>query len=490
MSFFIRTTLRLIPVVLLIWVGFVAIDLDGETQVRWEPGDTSPFVHGLRPTGRVSVGEGAASLAGDPVYLSITPPGDYQTATIETKFQVHDQPMVELGATVNADAGQILLKPIYNETIESLSWGSVDSGDLTLWQRESRYDSLADFFDDPPELSSIATYHAQLPEDDVVPREWSRGGGLNQTNVSLRGFHEFVTATDGRDLDLEIMYMDMNRNPGKDPVIIRAYQSGSLLAEVRKEDDGVEAGTNGSLGRQTLRLKAEDIDPGIIKIELNAGTDIYWREIRSSLPRLSFLRNVTIGDEVGFLPDPRPITLYTDAQHLTAFTRHAEGVQVIKVGGQEVSIAIPHERYEIENNETGVVRVDIPRGDIVLVTDGQVAFSRGAFFNPFPVRLDDRTNIDQRGVNYILAKYKSPQKNDDTYIASTSFELANLERESALNTSSAAGNVAGSLRFVISMPHVHDREASVTIESIDVIFNRRPRGIADVFRVLMRKVGL
>jgi hypothetical protein len=490
MPLLIRTVLRLIPVVLLIWVGFVAMDLDGQTKVHWAPGETSPFIHGLRPSSRVAINEDIAVLTGDPVYLSITPPGDYSSALIETRFTVDGQPMVELGATVNADAGQILLKPIYNKTIESLSWGSLISGDMILWQREGLYDSMREFFDDPPSLSSIATYHAELPEDEIVPKEWSRGGGLNQTNVSLRGFHEFVTATDGRDLDIEIMYMDMNRNPGKDPVIVRAYQSGQLLAEVRKEDDGVEASTNGSLGRQTIKLRAQDLDQGVIKVELNAGTDIYWREIRSSLPRLSFLRNVIIGDEVGFLAESRQVTLFTDAQHLTAFTRHAEGVQTIRVGDQDVSIAIPHERYEIENNQTGITRIEIPAGDIVLVTDGQLAFSEGAFFNPFPVRLDDRTDIDQRGVNYILGRYESPESDGEIYESSTRFDLANLEREKPINSSQTSGGIAGSLRFVYSLPQVVDRDASVTIESIDVTFERKSRGIADVFSVLMRKVGL
>lgn len=481
-----RCLIWFVPIALFVWVAALALDLDGHTQVVWKPGAMSPFIHGLRPTGRVTLHDGVISLMGDPVYLSVTPPGNYERAMITTTFSASEQPVVELGATVDAKAGQIVLKPLRHRTLDALAWPSLTSGDLTLWQRTPRYDSVEAFLNDPPPLASITTYHASLAEDAALASAWTIGAGASLTQVSLRGFHEFVAATDGRDVELEVEYQDMNRNPGADPVSVRVYQGGRLLAEARRDDDGVEGDVQAALGRQTVRVAVRDVEAGLVKVELNAGNDVYWRAVRSSLPRMAFVRTVTVGDEVGFLPQSRAVTLFTNAQHMTLYTRHAEGVQTVRVGSRTVDIVVPHARYDVENVDGGVVRVDIPRGDLVVETDGMVAFAREAFFDPFPVRLDDRTDLDRRGVDYVLAQYASPVSNASTaeearlgvVEASAEFELGNLEREGS-----------GALRFVYSLPRVSDRGASVDITRIRVDFERPPRTLADAWRRLIQRLA-
>lgn len=473
---------------LLLWVGVVALDLDGTTRVVWDTKRPSPFVHGLRPTSRIVMDDTGVKLTGDPVYLSITPPGDYERVTLKVLIQPEEQPMVELGATVNAKAGQIVLKPLWHETLEHINWSTIREGNLALFQREVVYDDLSDFLDAPPELSRIATYHAELSPSETFPVAWTQGSPASVTNASLRGFHEFVTVTDGRDVALDVLYMDMNRNPGVDPVIVRMYQDGRLLAEVKAQDDGVEADTNASLGRQTLHIEAQKPAPGIVKVELNAGTDIYWRELHLSQSKLTFLSNVTIGDEVGYLSAPRSVSLFTDAQHLTVFTRHAEGVQTLTVGGEELEVTVPHERYQVESRAAGISSVHIPKGDLVLVTDGLLAFSQAAFVDPFPVRLDDRTDLDKLGVDFVLARYLVPQEEDGWVVADATFDLASLERERPLGAQGEPTARASSLRFVLSAPHIADRDAFVRIGRIEAVFERPRRNVADVLQALKRKI--
>ena len=76
MSAFLRWIIRLAPLMMLLWVGVVALDLDGITRAVWMPGRQSPFIHGLRPTSRVQIDEDTGRITGDPVYMSVTPPGD------------------------------------------------------------------------------------------------------------------------------------------------------------------------------------------------------------------------------------------------------------------------------------------------------------------------------------------------------------------------------------------------------------------------------
>ena len=485
--FLLRTIIRFVPIILLVWVGVSALDMDGFTRAVWTPRDQSPFIHGLRPTSRVEASGNAIRLTGDPVYLSVSPPGDYERAIVKLWFRSNQQPMVELGATVNALAGQILLYPIWHQTLEHISWPSIREGDIVLYQRVPKYIDVSDFLDAPPELSRIATYHAELPETKTLPASWMQGATASLTSASLRGFHEFVTVTDGKDVVLDIVYMDMNRNPGADPVTVRVYQSGRLLFEKTIKDDGVEADTNASLGQQKLHIAVEKPAAGIVKVELNANADVYWREIRLSLPKMTFLSNVTVGDEVGYLSTPRAVMLFTDAQHLTVFTRHAEGVQKVTVGDEVVDVAVPHERYQVESRTAGLSSVRIPRGDVVLVTDGLLAFSESAFFDPFPVRLDDRTDLEKLNVDYVLARYQSPKKEDDWLVAEAAFDLPSLERERAMGPHGEPVGRAESLRFVVSAPRIGDRDASVEVARIEVGVEREPRGFEDVFRILLSK---
>ena len=492
MKFLIRLIIVLIPIVLLIAVGLRYLDMDGVYKISWEAGESSPFVHGFRPAARVgSIQEdidGAKyyELTGDPVYLSVTPPGNYESIDVDVWLDANDQPLVEFGATVNADAGQIDLKPMTNSVIDDLDWMEVSEGDLHLLQRSKDYESIDALLNDPPPLAQIATYNYDLPEDENMPRAWTGGPGARMANASLRGFHEYTTVTDGRGLSISAEYMDMNRNPGADPVAIRVWQDGDLVAEVEAEDDGVERDTNVSLGRETISLDAPGLQEGLVKVELNAGNDVYWRRVEQNLPKMTFTKNVFVGDEVGYLDEPREVVLYTDAQHMTFFTRHAEGVQTISVGDQKLEIAIPHEHYNIENSNTGVTRVVIPKGDMLVVTDGRVSFSRNAFFNPFPVQLDDRTNLDKLGVNYVIAKYSEPEKRGRWSVGEALFWLPALERES----DTVYGEVLtdGSYRFVVSLPHVEEREASIDIHRIDMTFKREARTVGDILSRVWQKL--
>lgn len=490
MTKLLNTILILVPVALFAIVGWTYLDTDGSTTLTWEAGENSPFVHGLRPSGRVSGPEKqdrgvAMRLSGDPVYLSVTPPGNYEYVDAKVWLDGMDQPMVEFGATVNAEAGQIDLRPLIHQTIDGLDWDMDRRGDLALYARNGGA-NLDAVLDDPPPLDQIATYHYSLPEDDFVPRAWTTGRDVRQSNVSLRGFHEFVTATDGRGLSVDVMYMDMNRNPGADPVAIRVYQDGELVAEAKAEDDGVDTATNASLDRRTLRVDAIGLQPGLLKVELNGNNDIYWREVNSSLPRLTYSRNVFVGDEVGYLENSRAVELWTDAQHLTLFTRHAEAVQTVTLGSQEIEIAIPHEHYHVENQNVGVTKLTVPKGDVLVVTDGRVAFSRDAFFNPFPVQLDDRTNLDKLGVDYVIARYQEPVRDGSWDVASVRFWLPPLEREGE-NPNDLQ---EGSYRFVFSLPNSAERMSTVDIHKIELTFTRPPRSVGDILSRIGSKLGL
>ena len=491
MKTFLNTLIILVPLCLFTWVAWTYLDVDGINTITWEAEDNSPFVHGLRPAGRVGAvqitedGDAYYSIDGDPVYLSVTPPGNYETVDIRTWVRTENQPVIEFGATVDAVAGQVDLRPLVNKTLDALNWIQTRRDSLVLYQRHADYGEISDVLQDPPPLSSIATYHYTLPEENSVPRAWTGNGSVRQTQVSLRGFHEFVTVTNGRGFSIDAMYMDMNRNPGEDPVAIRVFQGNELVAEVHAEDDGVVNDTNAALDRRTLHLDVVGLRAGLVKVELNADNDVYWRELSTTLPMLTYSKNVFVGDEVGYLDDPRSVTLWTDAQHITLFTRHAEGVQTVILGDQQVEIAVPHEQYSVENQHVGVTRLTIPKGDLLVVTDGRIAFSQEAFFNPYPVQLLDRINLNKLGVDTILATYPQTTQDGPWTVGQATFWLPPLEKEGG---DADQGLNDGSYRFVLSLPNIAERGATVDVHKIEMTFTRSPRSVGDIWQRLVEKL--
>ncbi|MEK7094707.1 MAG: hypothetical protein AAB886_01200, partial [Patescibacteria group bacterium] len=481
MTHLVRIFIWSIPIALLVLVGWTALDLDGETTVVWEPGVVSPFAHGLRPTDRVEItendeGEAVARLRNDPVYFSVTPPGNYESVEVEVEFNPKAQPLVEFGATVNAELGQIDLRPLVHNALDDLLWPSLREGATVLFKKTGKLPKTIDYFlSSRPALSSIATYQYALPEYGRPPIDWTTGGAAFQNTVSLRGAHNFVTATDGRDVEVEAEYMDMNRNPGADNVEIRLSVGGKIIASAKAEDDGVEKGTNASLGRKTLRLKATGLSPGLVRGEMVAGNDVYWRTIKTSTPKISFLSTVSIGDEVGYLAKSRPVVFWTNARTLTFNTLHAEGVQTVRVGGQTINISAPLERYEVTRTESDVVRVDIPKGDMSVTTDGLIAFSMSMFFAPYPIKITDQESVESLGVDAVLATY-IPPAGDKWKEASTTFMLGNLEREK------------GALRFVFSLPHVFDRGTFIEVKKITLIFRRPERSFGETLGIIFGKL--
>jgi len=491
----IRIFIFFVPVVLLFVVGFSFLDIDGDRVISWEPGEQSAFVHGLRPSGRVSdvkrteFGDVFVSMTGDPVYLSVTPPGNYEVADVRVWISSVDQPVVEFGATVDGELGQIDLRPGVNSLLDDLDWDVVRSEDTVLFQRESRFSYVSEILEDTPELGEIATYGFTLAEGGEFG-DWAYGDDVDLESVSLRGTHEFVAVTNGSPFELEVMVMDMNRNIGADPIAVKVYQEDGgemvLVGESELEDDGVDLVTNASLGRRVLRVETAELDPGLVHVKLLGGNDVYWRELRSNSSKMTFLSNVFIGDEVGYLEEARGVSFWTNAQHLMFFTRHAEGVQTVRIGDDELVIEKPHEHYRFENPRVGLTRVDVPNGDILVVSDGQISFSEGAFFAPFPVKLDDRTNLDKLGIDYILATYPEAVWDGDWRVIGAEFELGVLEREGG----SVFGGGGGAYRFVVSMPRIEDRGAEVLLHRVEVRFKREARGLSDIVGLIRGKLGI
>jgi hypothetical protein len=446
------------------------VNLSGRTVIEWRAGEATPFFQGFRPSARVrEVGEWV-ELRGDPVYASVTPPGNYDTVEVALEFRPQGQPIMEVGGTVQAESGAIDLRPFYHATLEGLSWKWVEEQGVRLWQRVPGAASVEAWLASPVDRAHVAVYRASLPANTHPPAAWTQGGGRVLDSVSLRGRHLFYTVSDGRPVRVEALVMDMNRNPGADPVRIVISQAGKVVGEASLPDDGVDRATQVAVERRSLAAQAA-VEPGLVEVELLGSSDVYWRRLALSTPKLTFALPVYLGDDVGFLDGVRGVKWWTNAQTLTAHTMHAAALQTITVDhGAPIVLSTPHERVAWNRAVSDVVAMAAPKGDVFLAGDGLLAFSPDAFVNAVPrsVPLQGGLTTD---TDAVLARYTPVEELEDGWVRTrVSFSLATLEREEVEDT--ATRREQAPTRFVISLPGIVERSGVVQVRAAQFTFTR------------------
>ncbi|MCR4314006.1 MAG: hypothetical protein NUV84_02035, partial [Candidatus Uhrbacteria bacterium] len=436
----IQLLLIAIPFVVMGWLlnnWFVLSPL-GVFDVTHEVGEASPFIDELKPETRVSDvyetagGEAVQAIQADPAFFFLHPHREdfFDQVVFDVWFQNGDLPIVELGGLAQVNPETYTLLPLHNRLIDESDWSRIDEEGLVLLQREKTYDSIDDFFANPPSRNDVAVYRTDF---DVPYRlDGYQPTSATQTiDVSLRGHHEFKTYIRDETLFFTFSYMDMNRDAGEDVVQVTVFnEQGQPVAEARASDDGnTSDDAVVDAGLKTLTLTSFGLPEGVYKVVMNTTRDVFFRKIQTPQQKMVFLNTLFIGDEIGYSEPSESSTFYTESKRLRFQTRHAEGVQTISAGDQSLEIVEPYEWYTLTFLGDGLEGVTLPTGDVEIVTEGKFAFSPSQYFNPDPVSLNAYTTIDQLGVDYVLARYQSPRQEGDWLVATVPFVAWDLYEE-------------------------------------------------------------
>lgn len=458
-----------IPVALFAWLLNQELVPTGAFVVTHAVGDASPFIDALLPDARVSDGD---TVVDDPVFFFVHPHRHFDAVDAEVWFRNDGAPILELGGLGNVEAQAYDLKPLQNLAIDDSTWSRLDQNGTVLLQRTPTYASIPDFLSNPPPVSEVATYQADLPTPFVLagyaPSSVSRA-----VDVTLRGYHEFKTYVKDETLSFDFAYMDMNRDEGADPIsLVVTNAAGVPVGDARASDDGDLSDNARPSERRHVALSIPNLPEGAYKVQMQSGRDIFWRTITTTQQKIVFLNNVFLGDEVGYQPSPRPVTFWTEAKHLSFTTRHVEGLQTVVdmlSSGPPLTIDEPYKRFAYEVGQIGVVPIRTERGDLEVTADGHVAFSYDQYFNPDPVRLWIDTDLDRLGVNYVLAEYVSPETRGEWKVARATFDTDALVLDE------------GSWKFAFSAPGIKNAGASVTVSQINMTWRRNPFTLQDLY---------
>ncbi len=458
----------IIPIAVFGWLLWRDLVPTGRLVINYSVGDLSPFIHRILPEERalppivMPDGDSGQQIIDEPVYFTVEPPRHFDELELELVWKNEDVPIVELGGLAGEEGSQYYLVPLQNLIIDQSDWYRVENNGIILLQREPEFGTVADFLADLPPRGEIATYHYRLAVPFILDGYYP--SSTSQTiDVSLRGFHELKTYIKDETLNYDFAYMDMNRDLGRDEVrILVTADDGTLVAEVRADDDGNSSDNAKASRLKHISVSVPGLEEGVYKIELRVGRDIFWRSIETTQQKTVFLNNIYLADEVGYKENDRPVRFWTEARNMNFQTHHADGAQEVKVAGETVRIPKPYEQYNYTVASDSISEVYSPQGDLIVNTDGHIAFSRDQYFNPDPVRLSWNTDLDQLGVNYIIANYTTPEKEGDWYRSTAIFDTAWLIQEES------------AWKFTISVPGIDELQSEIWVSDINVVFVREP----------------
>ena len=269
---------------------------------------------------------------------------------------------------------------------------------------------------------------------------------------------------------LQATFMDMNREYGEDIVeLLVVNEEGEIISGSSTEDDGeVEATSRGSSLRNAA-LVVSDLPEGVYKVILKADRDIFFRTLTTRQRYVTFVGPVFVGDEVGYRETPSSIALFTDGKHVSFETYHADAAQRVAIGTGELLMPEAQVRYDYDVVDAGLVAVSADAGDFLMTSDGKVAFSPAQFFNPDPVKLGATTDLDDLGVNFIIAEYTPPIQDGDWLKASATFDLENVI---ASESAAPASGGKQSLKLVLAAPSIATLQNEVQVHGYRLIFQR------------------
>ncbi|MBU4314907.1 hypothetical protein KJ673_00710 [Patescibacteria group bacterium] len=459
----------------LLWIDLCP---SGVKTISIEAGENSPYIFSVLPSDRVSDlqvapnGDKYITILNEPTYFNLALPNtDFNKVEVELEFNPKDQPIIELGGLADIYSESYDLKPLFNSSLEQQSWSEVSDADVRLIQREHNFYSVNDFLENLPDRVSIATYHYDLRQPYRISN-YQASNSIQTTNVSLRGYHKYLTYLKDEPFYLAVDYMDMNRTTGADDSVIRVRdEQGVVVFEYFIKDDGDLIEDQVS-SEGTAVIDQSDWPEGVYSVELSGTSDMFWREISTKQQYMTFVGKIYIADDTGYLPNQRATEFYTDAKHLTFETTHADSVQSVRIDQDMVGVAQSHEKYSYTVTKPGLVYGYSSLGDIKISGDGKFSFAKNMFFNPDPIQLNVYSDVDALGVDYILTSYDLGEQTGDWIASSAIYDIGSLAQTD------------GAVKFTISTPGLGEFGGEVDIHSITVRFLKDPMTWRDILHEL------
>lgn len=357
--------------------------------------------------------------------------------------------------------------PLYNQILNSLTWGQTIEGKTTFWQREKKYQDLSGLVSKPPVSNNIIVASYFFDPLDIIMKESNSSSKSNlKIEKTLRGSHTLLVKVNKGPFLLTVIKQDINIYEGEDVLSVQIYNGQNKIAEQLIPDDGVTDAGRLAMTPQKIEIKIDDIKPGIYKIvlkDVTENSDILIKSIETNQPLLVFNRV--------FIVDAKPMTLWTNSKKIEMSTAHTGSIQTIKLDGKyDLKVEKEGKKFafdlnspdsKIATSSSGSAQIlhklEIPKNDLNIGGDGYFAFSQESFFDPEPIKTVDLSTVtDINKIDFIIANYQPVKKDGEWYTAQAYFDPFGITIDDDI------------LYFSLESPELNSYGGEIVIDSLEV----------------------
>jgi len=411
-------------------VGFLlymAVVPGGQISYVYDFKKPSKFIEKLTPKDRVEpVLAGSQKIIGDPVYFSLYAPRRFNEALVTLKYKgSEDISLIELGVLADKTIWRYELKPVENKIIDKIAlvWERLEQDGKVLLQKEKKFDTLEEFLNNLPPREEIALYNIDFRADYVLS-DYAKGSDEQVIDNAMRGPYQFYTYLKDEDLDFQFSFFDINKNKDSDPIDLYLYYDSQLIDSRHLEDDGISTDSGENKGERKVDFKLVNLPEGVYKIELRSGDDVITNSIKTKQNKLSFLNKIWF-----YKKGRTDIKIYTDSREIHAQTINPDSRQIIKIREKDLAVNETYRQFSAKLDLATTTEIILAKDGLILAGDGVFSFSKGGLINPNFKKVTPNLDISKEGINYVLAKYKSPSESEGWKTAQIEFDLTNTYRE-------------------------------------------------------------
>ncbi len=449
-----RIILWVILAIVVIWLVDRAIVPSGQVSYVYDFKKDSRFIYNLTPKERVAtVDDLSNKIIGDPVYFSLRTPRKFETAKLTLVYEIEEAklpsgslasiPIIEAGVLADKIVWRYDLKPMENKIIDQLStvWPVIygSNGEILLQRpaatssaQAKKYNTVDEFLKNLPDSSQIAAYNYTLKTKYKLP-DYQASKQENKIDYQLRGAYQFYTYIKNEILDYQFDFTDLNLNKDGDPIEINLYYEQGLIASRRFNDTGPGGDTGQALSRGKIDFNVPNLPEGIYRIELHVNDDIVTKQIITKQTKLAFINKIWLTGEA------KDVNLVTDSLAVSAQTQNPASLQIVKIGDKDLDLAETYKQYS-QTTGKNISLIKLAKADVVLAGDGVFSFSQESLINPALKKVDQKFDLNQSGINYIIARYTNPQWQNQWQVSQAEFDLTKAYTE------------FGKYTFLISLP--------------------------------------
>lgn len=387
--------------------------------------------------------------------------------SINVHFQFKPgQKEIKLG--VRGDEKQTFFyQPLYYSVLEDINWNKLTDGDLTLFQKEQKFTSVSEFLKTPPLDQKIAIYN--INQNIINQASVDSRQGKFSLPVSIRGNHSFLISVgnSAQPLSIKVGKKDINMYDGADKLNARLYWGDKLVFEKSIEDDGVTDKSKTQSTYKETEIKINNPQLGIYRLDLDvdsSGSDL-------EITKLDINERLVMVSKTFFPVGDKGFTFYSSNNKVSVQTAHQMSLQTLKINNQTDFVIDKVNQKKIIDlpkiaKDVKYIKIDSPKSDITLSSEGYFAFSSDSFFNYQTAKIvnlrdfADFSDISS-DVNYVLTSVPAVAKKRDWLDISTTIDPQNIKLTN------------GSLYFSLEIPELDKNGGSLEIAALDVVVKEK-----------------